>query len=50
MCIKLLIGNLNPDPYPPHPTSTYTVTLLMSIIWQIHQIHTFMSFIIIQIW
>ena len=24
MCVKLPLGNLNPDSYPPHPTSTYT--------------------------
>ena len=24
MCVKLLLGDLNPNPYPPHPTSTYT--------------------------
>ena len=24
MCIKLPLGDLNPDPYPLHPTSTYT--------------------------
>ena len=24
ICVKLLPGNLNPSPYPPHPTSTYT--------------------------
>ena len=24
MCVKLLPGDLNPDPYPSHPTSTYT--------------------------
>ena len=24
MCVKLPPGDLNPGPYPPHPTSTYT--------------------------
>ena len=24
MCVKLLPGDLNPGPCPPHPTSTYT--------------------------
>ena len=24
MCIKLSAGDLNPDPYPSHPTNTYT--------------------------
>ena len=24
MCITFLVGDLNPDPYPLHPTSTYT--------------------------
>ena len=24
MCMKLSPGDLNSDPYPPHPTSTYT--------------------------
>ena len=24
MCVKLLPGDLNPDPYPPHPTNIYT--------------------------
>ena len=24
MCVKLPLGNLNPDPYPTHPTSIYT--------------------------
>ena len=24
MCVKLPLGNLNPGPYPPHPTSIYT--------------------------
>jgi len=24
MCIKLPPGDLNPGPYPPHPTSIYT--------------------------
>ena len=24
VCMKLIFWNLNPDPYPPHPTSTYT--------------------------
>ena len=24
MCVKLPPGDLNPDPCPPHPTSTYT--------------------------
>ena len=24
MCVKLPLGNLNPIPYPPHPTNTYT--------------------------
>ena len=24
MCVKLPLGDLNPDPYPPRPTSTYT--------------------------
>ena len=23
MCVKLIPGDLNLDPYPPHPTSTY---------------------------
>ena len=24
MCVKLSSGNLNPDPYTPHPISIYT--------------------------
>ena len=24
MCVKLYSRDLNPGPYPPHPTSTYT--------------------------
>ena len=24
MCVKLSPKDLNPNPYPPHPTSTYT--------------------------
>ena len=24
ICVKLPLGDLNPDPCPPHPTSTYT--------------------------
>ena len=24
MCVKFPPGDLNPGPYPPHPTSTYT--------------------------
>ena len=24
MCVMLSPRDLNPDPYPPHPTSTYT--------------------------
>ena len=24
MCVKLPSGDLNPDLYPPHPTSIYT--------------------------
>ena len=24
MCVKLPLRDLNPGPYPPHPTSTYT--------------------------
>ena len=24
MCVKLPLGDLNPSPYPPHPTSIYT--------------------------
>ena len=24
MCVNLPFGDLNPDPYPPHLTSTYT--------------------------
>ena len=24
MYVKLPLGNLNSDPYPPHPTNTYT--------------------------
>ena len=24
MCVKLPLGDLNPDPCPPHPTSIYT--------------------------
>ena len=24
MCVKLPLEDLNPNPYPPHPTSTYT--------------------------
>ena len=23
MCVKFPIGDLNPDPYPPHPTNVY---------------------------
>ena len=33
MCVKLPPRDLNPDPYPPHPTSTYTcgVTIAPSV-------------------
>ena len=24
MCVKLPPGDLNPNPYPPHPTNIYT--------------------------
>ena len=24
MCVKFPLGDLNPDPCPPHPTNTYT--------------------------
>ena len=24
MCVKLLLRNLNPSPFSPHPTTTYT--------------------------
>ena len=24
MCVKPSLGNLNPGPYPPHPTNIYT--------------------------
>ena len=24
MCVKFPVGDLNPDPYPSHPTSIYT--------------------------
>ena len=31
MCVKLFFRGLNPDSYPPHPTSTYTcrVTIVL---------------------
>ena len=28
MCVKLPPEDLNPDPYPPHPTSTYTCAFI----------------------
>ena len=33
MCVKLPPGDLNPDPCPPHPTSTYTcgVTIISNV-------------------
>ena len=33
MCVKFLLGNMNPDPYPPHPTYTYTcgITLVLRV-------------------
>ena len=30
MCVKLPLGDLNPGPYPPHPTSTYTYRVTIS--------------------
>ena len=31
MCVKFSLGDLNPDPYPPHLTNTYIcgVTILI---------------------
>ena len=30
MCVKLLLGDLNSDPYPPHSTSTYTCGVIIA--------------------
>ena len=31
MCVKLTFGDLNPDPCPPHPTSTYTCEVTIGL-------------------
>ena len=30
MCVKLHFGDLNPGPYPPHSTSTYTCGVIIA--------------------
>ena len=30
MCVKLLLGDLNPNPYPLHPTNTYTYRVIIA--------------------
>ena len=30
ICVKLPPGDLNPNPYPLHPTSTYTYRLIIT--------------------
>ena len=30
ICVKLPSGDLNPDPCPPHPTSTYTCRVIIA--------------------
>ena len=32
MCVKLLPGDLNPDPCPPHSTNTYTCKVTIALI------------------
>ena len=32
MCVKLLPRDLNPDPYPPHSTNTYTCKVTTALI------------------
>ena len=31
MCVKFLLGDLNPDPCPPHPISTYTCEVTITL-------------------
>ena len=31
MCVNLLLGDLNPDPYPLHPTNTYTYGVTIAL-------------------
>ena len=31
MCVKLSPGDLNPIPYPPHSTSTYTYRVIIAL-------------------
>ena len=31
MCVKLSSGELNPNPCPPHPTSTYTCRMTIAL-------------------
>ena len=31
MCVKLLLRDLNPNPYPLHPTSTYTCRVTIAL-------------------
>ena len=31
MCVKLPSRDLNPDTYPPHPTSTYTCGVAVAL-------------------
>ena len=32
MCVKLSPGDLNPDPYPPHPINNYTCGVTNTLI------------------
>ena len=31
MCVKFPLGDLNLNPYPPHPTSTYTYGVTIAL-------------------
>ena len=31
MCVKFPPGDLNPDPYPPHPTNIYTCEMTTAL-------------------
>ena len=31
MCVKFYSKNLNPDPYPPYPTSPYTCGVTITL-------------------
>ena len=35
ICVKLSHGNLNPDPYPPYLTSTYTYRVTIAFMWRL---------------